>query len=509
MMHRRAGAVALAGTVVLGSAVALAAPAAAHTSLHQPTKVNVVDTTSSSLTVSLHKQRGARKYRLYVSTVKSDVYVRNLRKSHRHLLMKTMAKPRIAIRRLTYTVNPLYYRVAVKNGHHLRWNRTYKTAYLRPPKPTTLTAVSGSSGTYLTWHSKPVTGSVIEQATDSEFTQGLRTYRINGPNKRFTPFGLTDGTTYYFRVTGVNNRMQSPTSKPTSVTVGSHESPLRVVSYNSLISSSDGVKHPGSTQAPFADRRNGQLWLLNQSNADVIAIQEASSCLQQGTGQGCYRQVDSLADGLAPRYTLDDTDASADGPNRYAGNYIFYDSSVVTPVGAGGHWIIGNPSASRYAQYQIFRTNATGATFLFVTTHLDASHGASWDRTRGIQTQSMINQSRAYAASAGVTSIIYTGDYNSFPGEFDRVDYPGNDMRNAGFLDGIQVAASRTNAQYNSINGLFRTPPQGRGSADHVFVSPGIGVQSWGELLHLSGGQFVGTIPSDHNPIVSSVLLPY
>jgi hypothetical protein len=303
--------------------------------------------------------------------------------------------------------------------------------------------------------------------------------------------------------------MQSPTSKSTSVTVGSQESPLRVASYNSLIASTDGTKHPGSTQASFADRRAGQLWLLNQSDADVIAIQEASSCLRQGTGQGCYRQVDSLADGLAPRYTLDDTDASADGPNRYAGNYIFYDSSVVTPIAAGGHWIIGDPSASRYAQYQLFRTNATGATFLFVTTHLDASHGASWDRTRGVQTQSMINQSRAYAAKHGVTSIIYTGDYNSFPGEFERTDFPGTAMLNAGFLDGIEVAASRTNAQYNSINSLFRTPPQGRGSADHVFVSPGIGVQSWGELLHLSGGQFVGTIPSDHNPIVSSVLLPY
>jgi hypothetical protein len=509
MMHRRAGAVALAGTVVLGSAVALAAPAAAHSSLHQPTRVNVVATTSSSLTVTLHRQRGARKYRLYVSTVKSDVYVRNLRKSHRHLLVKTRAKPRIAIRRLTYTVKPLYYRVAVKNGHHLRWNRTYKTAYLRPPEPAALTAVSSPQGTYLTWHSRPVTGSVIEQATDSEFTQGLRTYRINGPSKRFTPFGLTDGTTYYFRVTGLNNGMQSPTSKPTSITVGSQESPLRVVSYNSLIASSDGLKHPGSTQAPFADRRDGQLSLLKQSNADVIGIQEGSSCLRQGTGQGCYRQIDSLAAGLAPRYTLDDTDASVDGPNRYAGNYILYDASVVTPVRAGGHWIIGRPSASRYAQYQIFRTNATGATFLFVTTHLDASHGASWDRTRGVQTRSMIAQSSAYAASSGVTSIIYTGDFNSFPSEFARTDYPGSAMLAAGFADGIQVAASRKNAQYDSINGLFRRPPKGRGSADHVFVSPGIGVQSWGELLHVSGGKFVGTIPSDHNPIVSSITVPY
>jgi hypothetical protein len=508
MMHRRVGAVALAWTVVLGSAVALAAPAAA-TPLHQPTKVKVVATTSSSLTVKFHRQRGARRYRLYVSTIKSDVYVKNLRRHHRHLLVKTMAKPRIAIRRMTYTVDPIYYRVAVKNGKHLRWNRTYKTAYLRPPKPTALTGVSSPSGTYLTWHSRPVTGTVIEQATDGEFTQGLRTYRINGPSKTFTPFGLTPGTTYYFRVTGLNNGLHSPTSKPTSVTAGTNESPLTLVSYNSLDASSDGATHPGGVSAPFAQRRPVQLSLLNSSNADVIGLQEGSPCIRKIPHKACYRQVDSLADGLAPRYTLDDTDASADGPNRYAGEYIFYNASVVTPVGTGGHWIIGNHQPLRHAAYQIFRTNSTGATFLFVTTHIDAPRGASWDKVRGVETAEMIAQTNAYAHSSGVSSIIYTGDYNSFPGEWERVDEPGIHMASAGMLDGIQAAQTRTNAQYNSINGLYRTPPQGNGSADHVFVSPGIGVQSWGELLNLSGGKFVGTIPSDHNPVVSNVLLPY
>jgi endonuclease/exonuclease/phosphatase family metal-dependent hydrolase len=494
---------------VLGSAVALASPAAAHARLHQPTKVKVVATTSSSLTVKLHRQRGARKYRLYVSTVKSDVFVSNLRRHHRHLLVKTKSMPLIAIRHMPYTINPLYYRVAVKNGHHLRWNRTYKTAYLRPPKPTALSAVSGPSGTYLTWHSKPVTGSVIEQATDSEFTQGLHTYRINGPSKSFTPFGLTDGVTYYFRVSGVNNGMQSPTSKSTSVVVGTNESPVTVLSYNTLDASFDGEKHPGSTAAPFAQRRGGQIALINASNAAVVGIQEANACLVHRPGQPCYRQIDSLADGLSPQYVLDDTDNSTAGVDRYAGNYILYNPSLVTPVDAGGHWLIGNSSVMRYAEYQAFQDNVTGAKFVFVTTHLIAPSGAKYDELRGQETQRMLTQSRAYAASLGIAPLVYTGDYNSYRDEWQHTDKPGLGMGAIGFADGVDIAQSRTNAQYDSINGLYRTPPQGHGSADHVFVSPGVAVQSWGELLNLSGGKYVGTIPSDHNPVVSSVVLPY
>jgi hypothetical protein len=509
-MNPRASAVALAGTVVLGSAVALAAPAAAaHAPLHQPNKVKVIRTTSTSLTVKVQRQRNARRYRLYVSTVKSDVFVSNLRKHHRHLRVKTMARPLIAIRHMTYTVDPLYYRVAVKNGHHLRWNRKFKTAYLRPPKPTALTAFSGPSGTYLTWHSKPVTGAVIEQATDGEFTQNLHTYRMNGPSKTFTPFGLTDGTTYFFRVTVVNHGLLSPTSKSTSVTAGANESPVTLLSYNVLDASFDGEKHAGGTSAPFAQRRPGQISLIQQSNAAVVGIDEGSSCLQKRPGQPCYRQIDSLADGLSPQYVLDDTDTSSAGVNRYAGNYILYSPIDVTPVGAGGTWLIGNSQLMRYAEYQAFQDNTTGAQFLFVTTHLIATPGAQWDAVRGAETQRMLAQSRAYAASLGIASIVYSGDYNSYRGEYHHIDKPGMGMQAIGFSDGVDVAQSRTNAEYDSINGLYRTPPQGHGSADHVFVSPGVAVQSWGELLHLSGGQFVGTIPSDHNPVVSSVVIPY
>ncbi len=506
----------LAGTVAL--TISPAAPAGAADRTDPPARVHLLAATSASLTVGFRPTRGVRRYRLVVSTVKSDLFVRNIDRPSKHARSVIAHRPRVRIRGLRYTTKPYYYRVAAIEAHHARWSRHYRTAYLRPTAPTSLQAVSGPSGTYLTWQSVADTGAVIEQATDSAFTQHLRVYRTRSPAPRFTPYGLVPGATYYFRVRAVNSDAISPPSEPTTATETTNQSVVKVVSYNSLDASFDGEEHPGGKGAPFAQRRPGQLALLGSSDAAIIGIQEGNSCLQEIPHKPCYRQIDSLAAGLQPRYALADTDASVTGANRYAGNYILYNPAVVDPVGTGGHFILldheltvagHSGGGGRFAAYQVFRVNQTGATVLFVSTHLATPRGHTWDTVRGAETKSMMQQATAYATTMGVGPIVYTGDFNSYPHEFDKVDEPGNAMRAAGYLDGIQVAQTLRNAKYDSINGLCRTPPQGHGSADHVFVSAGVGVQSWQELLHLSDGKLVGTIPSDHNPVVSTIDLPY
>jgi hypothetical protein len=42
-----------------------------------------------------------------------------------------------------------------------------------------------------------------------------------------------------------------------------------------------------------------------------------------------------------------------------------------------------------------------------------------------------------------------------------------------------------------------------------VYVSGGIGVSNWTQLLNLSHGRFVGTMPSDHNPVVARLAIPF
>ena len=147
--------------------------------------------------------------------------------------------------------------------------------------------------------------------------------------------------------------------------------------------------------------------------------------------------------------------------------------------------------------------------FLFVDTHLMATAGSGGDKVRGAETLSMLQHAGAYAKRVGVESILYVGDFNSYRNEYRVNDLTGNDMRAAGIPDGIDVAQKRVNAQYDSINELFRMARKGDGSFDHIYATPGIGVRSWAELLHIRHGRFVGTIPSDHNPVVSNVEIPY
>jgi hypothetical protein len=283
-----------------------------------------------------------------------------------------------------------------------------------------------------------------------------------------------------------------------------HFSAVRVLAYNSRSAKFDGEQAPGGTVASFSKRLPGQLYLLRESKAAVIGIEEGAYCIHKNPGAPCTRQVDEIANGL-PGYVLDDT--SSPGNDIFTADDILYAPSVVTKVGNGGHFIIG-PSGSleRYAAYQIFTVNATGARFLFTVTHTLAS---GTDQVRGQETASLLKQGKAYAASHGVTNIVFSGDFNSYVGEYHVHDYSGTVMRNANMPDSIEEAARYSNAKYDSINAYYRTPKHGHGSSDHIYASRGIGVVRWGELLHLSGGQFVGVIPSDHNPIYADLELPY
>jgi endonuclease/exonuclease/phosphatase family metal-dependent hydrolase len=510
--------IAVAGTVVLGGAASFAvtiAPAASASSavLGTPTGVHVASATSTSLTVSLHATANARKYRLYVSSLKSDLYANNITHGSKHEKSATSGRPRIEVAGLKYTTQPYYYRVAVSDGSAFKLSPAYQLTYLRPKTPTSFTATANRTGTYLSWHSKAVTGFVIKQSTDSSFSHNVRTYRTRGPITTFTPYNLSAGETYYFQVRGLNTTRMSAPSPTLATTVDTNESIIRVLAYNSLDASFDGQRHPGGISEPFAKRRAGQLALIKRGNAAVVGIEEGNSCLIHYKHKPCYMQIQSLAHGLSSRYKLDDTTANtggAAGLEQYSGNYILYQPKLVTPVGAGGHWLIGPEGPlDRFAAYQVFRVNATGARFMFVDTHLLATAGAKGDRIRGAQTESMLKQARAYAARQDLKSVLYLGDFNSYRDEWHVNDLTGKAMLAAGIPDGIDVAQTRFDAKYDSINALYRVARKGHGSSDHIYASPGIGVLSWGELLHIHDGRFVGIIPSDHNPVYSSVAIPY
>jgi hypothetical protein len=385
----------------------------------------------------------------------------------------------------------------------------------RVAAPTNLRVVGSGLATHLAWKPAAPSDFRVQQATDAGFTLGLKTYKVREPGKAFTPYGLGTGGTYYFRVRALVDGKYSKYSNAVSYTATWTTSTVKVLSYNSMSASLDGERHPGGTSKPFSERRANQLYLLNKSNAAVIGIQEAGSCIAKPHGVPCTRQIDSLADGLKPRYTLAERDYTACGKcfNRYTADYILYDPNLVEPVPGTYEdtWNVG-PSGkqARYAAYQLFQVVGTRAKFLFISTHILSNRGSNYDQIREQETKSLVSQAEAYANREGVTSIFYAGDFNSYYKEYGLKDLTGTYMRNHGVPDGIDVAQKYVNAKYDSVNELYSRPRKGHGSIDHIYATGGIGVQKWGELLRLkSNGTFVQPIPSDHNPIYMVATIPF
>ncbi len=505
---RRARTLGIATGALLAATALPAVAAQASTADRWPgpvSGVHVSARTATSFTVGLDIAAYASWYRVEASTDESDIWIANLDRPSTHRIVTGAAKPSIVVRTPGYTAATYYYRVATINGSHVRWSSAYHQTHLAPATPTALTGVSGAAGTYLSWDSPTTTGFGIEQATNSSFTTGDRVYTTANSTQRFTPYGLSRGSTYWFRVRSINGATVSPYSGSVAVTVASSERPLRVLTYNVLSATFDGSAIGGSTQAPWSQRRAEAVALLKQSGADVFAVQEGAAVVNAAGD----RQVDSIATGLGTGYAIANTDHGSNPgqvPNsRYTGNYILYNRATVTPYGTGGHWMIGY---LHKAAYHLFRDDKTGAKFLFLGTHLTSPRGPSYDLQRRAETINLITLARAYAAANQVTSIVYGGDINSWPGRYLTTDMPGNQMKLNKTSDAFQAAQAHSNAGYSSINSYLRYPPMG-GSADRLFVTGGVAVRDWGQLLHVYGGAFVGVIPSDHNPVYADIVLPY
>ncbi|MFZ2016252.1 MAG: hypothetical protein WAV00_20725 [Nocardioides sp.] len=77
----------------------------------------------------------------------------------------------------------------------------------------------------------------------------------------------------------------------------------------------------------------------------------------------------------------------------------------------------------------------------------------------------------------------------------------------AGFADALTAARSRSGGNLNTFNNYQRPIRKGV-PTDRILVGPGVAVTNWVQLLHRAGNKLVGVIPSDHDPVAATVLLP-
>jgi endonuclease/exonuclease/phosphatase family metal-dependent hydrolase len=499
--RRAARRVAVAAALAAGSAVVLLpGTASAHSSMPgTPTGLHVVKVSSSSFTVTA--SASARRYRLYAATTRHALGTVRINKAEKSRLRR---RPTLTLKHLKYSTDQYFYRIEALNGHRHRFSAIEGTVGLQPDTPTNVVAHADNQRLYITWDAGPATGFVVTQASDAAMTQDVKTYPIEHQDHQFTPYGLTPGNTYYFTVAARNGSTTSEPSAAVQATCETAEQPLRLMTYNILKAAGDGRLEGGNHVAPWSQRREVIANFIKTADPDVVNIEEGLSWIG---APGTTRQVDDLVDALGGEYSLAQTEIPPGQPghDRF-GVYVLYKSSAFTPVGEGGHWNVGD---DHYAAYQVLQSTASGAEFLDVTPHLEVALKGGTDQMREDEDKSMVAQATAFAADMGNVPIVYAGDFNSDPSHGHAFNGPSDYNLSVGIDDAFDVAQSRTNEQYNSANGYQTKPPALGLRIDYVFTSPGIATKSWAMLLNLSHGKWAGVIPSDHNPIVTDLTIPY
>jgi endonuclease/exonuclease/phosphatase family metal-dependent hydrolase len=466
----------------------------------KPSHVRVESVSSSSLTV--HAQSTAHKYRLYAAHKRghlaTDKITSHALKSH------VSHKPKLRLKGLKYTTKPYYYRIKAVNGSKKRYSDIAGPVGLAPATPTNLQVSSTDEGTSLTWNSGAVTGFTVTQATDAAMTQNVQTYTITGQDQQFTPPHLAAGTTYYFQVEAVNNSTVSAASNTVQAMSMSSAQPVKLMTYNILEATADGRSEGHNTVAPWSKRRTGVINFINKAAPDVVSIQEGGSWVAAVRGP---RQVDDLVTGLGGTYSLADTEIPPSQPHYFrTGCYILYKTADYTAVEPGGHWGLGD---SRWAAYQVLQNNASGAKFLVVAPHLMVTKNGGTDQMREDEAESMVSQATAYDTTVGNVPIVYAGDFNSDPSQAHSFNGPSNYLLSQSMDDSFDVSPKHKHAKFDSANGYYTKPPKHAERIDYIFAPPGVAVTGWKMLLNLKHGKFHGVIPSDHNPVVADLRIPY
>jgi endonuclease/exonuclease/phosphatase family metal-dependent hydrolase len=478
-----------------------ALPAQARTSLGTPSGERLLSATSTSFTIGTARAAYATAYRMYVSTAKSGVYVANITSHTKNAVSHT---PRITVTGLKYTSATVYYRVETLRGKSHRWGAVRATG-LKPSAPSSVQATPSSTGLSLTWPAQAAAGFLVTQATSPDMKANRTSYKINGQHYAFTPYRVTAGRQYYFQVRADNTGTLSSYSPVTAAAPSTHLQPVRLLTYNLLENTFDGTRESGSIVSPWSKRRVNAAKLIRQANPDIIDIEEGAAWVGHIHGFGGTRQVDDLRK-LLPGYSLARTEIPpTEHGYRRTGNYILYRSSAYRTVGAGDNWILDGP---RTAAYQELQNRSSGAKVLVVAPHVVAGNGAARDKLRQVETTKVVSSATRLASGLGVP-VVYGGDFNSTPDKHHAFDGPALVMRANRIVDAHDVAPRCYNNQFNSANQYLRKPPAFGDRIDHIFTSRGIGVVSWGLVIDLKGGKFVGTIPSDHNPIWAELEIPF
>lgn len=543
-LPRHRGVLALIAPVLIALVLALGlgswtAPPAQAYSVAIPTGLKATASTTTSLTLSWSAARGASGYRIqysaspsltspkYVSTTRTSATLTGLAPATTYWFrVAAAANGGTGAKQSDYTQTPF---------------PSARTRY-PSPVPTGLTAASATSTSLdLRWNAVSGAKAYRVMYSSSSTLAGARYAGSTTNGVKLT--GLAAGTTYHLRVavvsptTGAKLSDYTAAPYPTGRTSAGSTAPydLKVATFNIRSASLDDDRHP--TQK-WAYRRAAVTSTITTRRPDVIGLQEAtqaSSYIAGGLTQ--YTDLRNALHKAGARYEVTNTAAynceAERNPNNCVyrdrgasqGTRIMYNTDTMALMSQGSvklrTQVPGQPT--RYLTWAKLKIRTTGDQVFAVNVHIDAAGTPAQEQA---QWQQVLDET---LARRGGLPVVATGDFNSH-----RWTQPAGTMlarmSSAGFGDvlnqkydaeptGIR-AEKVTNGFFHSWNGFqrdldgagrcFCTRTSRIGSmVDYVFVTNSLRVKSWEQLVSYdSSYNRTGTIPSDHNMIQVTVVVP-
>ncbi|WP_456505105.1 fibronectin type III domain-containing protein [Arthrobacter sp. UYCu723] len=356
--------------------------------------------------------------------------------------------------------------------------------------------------------------------------------------------GLLPATPYYAQVralsaTGGGITSYSTVAKATTAAVPvlpAITRPLSVASYNIRCATCiEGLPEEKS----WADRRSAVVQTIVSKMPDVIGIQEASQTWLNDPRPGGYTQFEDLRDRLASagaQYKLTNSNRNNCVDSRLpascvyadqgasAGTRIFYNAKTVKVVRSGSKLLPAASGATvpRFVAWAELVQLSTGKHLFFSDAHLEIGKDAASNDLRKRQAQAVLDTVKS--RNTGNMPVVLVGDMNSNKwtepanGPYDvltsqgLVDPLGNTFK-SWYPSGAATAEKVVNRRVNSWNGFERSVRQGAAGTsgtyiDYIFTSK-MRVPYYENVAKIDAlGNYVGTMPSDHNMQFATVGLP-
>lgn len=344
--------------------------------------------------------------------------------------------------------------------------------------------------------------------TEVQGSRYKRTLKVRGDRDNVQAVmvnNLLPGRTYCFQLRGRNSSgygyrggIHCKVTVRTSRAKPASSIPLVVGTYNTCSSACASSLGPWSGRGPWVRNRILQMNVGRSGRSvDVVAIQEGNEATSYLTSEldGTFTRGCQTGDGTG---------------NRYHDNQSIFvrdDTYDIVPNTADGLNFERYDDPSHGACWVTVREKQSQQEVVVVSVHLWPQSGSVGDIERARQMDLVADTVRSDHPDA---TIVYAGDFNSTRSR--EVDAPLKRLYADGQDDAYDQALlylSRPNR--NSATGTTTTPRTSTTWGDHidrVFAPAGVHMATWEVDYRMDGSKYASPMPSDHNPVLVSLLIP-